>query len=204
MLVSPTFNSKEGVADNMAGGPPFEIVPSHTGTWVPRPCVFCKGGTRCCLYHFVCHAQRTASHLRRRSPALYHLFLLSAIAFSAYCPKPRPIPLHSGTDSRSLPLRGRRMRRHARTHSLALRKNREERGTRCINSASKDRKPGHPSCLQCGRRAYFSPWSARQTYCKSRALVGRRIHLDDPLVGLHDFARDIQADTKAGLVCATI
>src|SRR5271157_4768870 len=26
--------------------------------WVPRPCAFCKGGLRCCLYYFVCHAER--------------------------------------------------------------------------------------------------------------------------------------------------
>jgi len=44
--------------------------------WVPRPCVLCKGGRRCCLYYFGCHATRLASNLRRPSPALYHLLVL--------------------------------------------------------------------------------------------------------------------------------
>ena len=45
--------------------------------WVPRPCVFCNGGYE---YHEICHAHRAASHLRRSSPALYHLLVLPAIA----------------------------------------------------------------------------------------------------------------------------
>ncbi len=49
---------------------------------MPRPCVFCKGGWRYCLYYFACHAARFASHLRRSSPALYHLFVLRQIGFS--------------------------------------------------------------------------------------------------------------------------
>jgi REP element-mobilizing transposase RayT len=63
--------------------------------WVPRPCAVCKGGRRCCLYYFVYHAARPASQLRRPSPALYHLLLLSAIAFAGQRPQPRPLPLDS-------------------------------------------------------------------------------------------------------------
>src|SRR5712691_1361020 len=40
--------------------------------WVPRPCVVCKGGQRCCRCHLVCHATRVASDLPRPPLALYH------------------------------------------------------------------------------------------------------------------------------------
>ena len=40
-----------------------------------------QGRAWCCLYHESC-AQRLASHLRRSSPALYHLLLLRQIAIS--------------------------------------------------------------------------------------------------------------------------
>ncbi len=66
---------------------------------MPRPCVLCKGGTRCCLYYFVC-AQRLASHLRRASPALYHLLVLSEIAFSAHRAQPRLLPFLEQTRER--------------------------------------------------------------------------------------------------------
>ena len=57
--------------------------------WVPRSCAFCKGGydaadTMGC-------AQRPASHFWRASPALYHLFLLSAIALVELYQGPRPL-----------------------------------------------------------------------------------------------------------------
>src|SRR6476646_6090646 len=49
---------------------------SHFEMWVPRPCAFCKGGYHCRWYHGP-RARRTPPHLRRPSPALYHLLLLS-------------------------------------------------------------------------------------------------------------------------------
>src|SRR5579864_9023157 len=99
------------------------LILSQSGTWVPHPCVLCKGGQRCCLYHRF-HAERTASHLRRASPALYHLLLLSAIAPSPRRPQPRPLPPHSRTDPPKLQVRGRGIRRHARAHPLAYHRTR--------------------------------------------------------------------------------
>jgi len=62
--------------------------------WVPRPCVLGKGGYgAACTMGFVI-AQRPASH----SPALYHLFVLPAIAFSAHGAQLRLLPVNTGTD----------------------------------------------------------------------------------------------------------
>src|ERR1700733_4817098 len=88
--------------------------------WVPRPCVFCKGGRRCCLYYLVCYAQRTAPYIRRSSSALYHLLVLPAIAFPRFRSLSRPLPLDSGTDAPALPFRGGGVCRDAGAHSPAL------------------------------------------------------------------------------------
>src|SRR6266568_1981431 len=103
----------------MAGGPCFCLFLPVPERRVPRPCVVCKGGMRCCLYYVLCHAARPASHLRRPSPALYHLFVLPPIASSAHRAQPRPFSLESGADSRPLWLRGRGICCHARTHPPA-------------------------------------------------------------------------------------
>ena len=63
------------------------------------------------------YAPRTASHLWRSSPALYHLLLLPALASFEFRAQSRPLPLDSGTDPRALPLRGRRICRHAGAYS---------------------------------------------------------------------------------------
>ena len=91
-----------------------------------------QGRVRCCLYHGVCYAQRSASHLRRSSPALYHYLVLPAITFSAHHAQPRYLPHDSGTDARALPLRSRRLCRDARTHSPAF------DGTRSWDSLDRD------------------------------------------------------------------
>ena len=79
-----------------------------------------QGRVRCCLYHGVCHAQRLASDLRLSSPALYHYLVLPAIAVSAHRAQPGYLPYDSGTDSRALSLRSRRLCRDAGTHSPAF------------------------------------------------------------------------------------
>ncbi len=92
---------------------------ASAGGWPSLPCfsfpfrncgcpalAFCARGVRCCRYHGGCHAQRTASHLWRSSPALYHLLLLPAITFSEHRAQSRPLPLDSGTDARALSVRG--------------------------------------------------------------------------------------------------
>jgi len=100
-----------------AGGPLFlRDFPSRYGTLGAPSLRFVQGRARCCLYHVVCHAQRPASHLRRASPALYHVFVLPAIAASGCRAGPRPLPLDSGTDAPRLPFRGRRIRCDAGTH----------------------------------------------------------------------------------------
>ncbi len=120
---------------NQKPGAPGRSVPtllSRYGTAGARPCIFCKGGRRCCLYHFVGHAQRLASHLRRPSPALYYLLVPWAIAFSARPAQLRPLPGDSGTGPPTLSLRGRGLRCHARTHPLTV------DGTRSRNSLDRD------------------------------------------------------------------
>ena len=47
--------------------------------WVPRPCVRCKGGRRCCLYYFVGHATRLASNLWHPSP--HHLHFTTCLCY---------------------------------------------------------------------------------------------------------------------------
>ena len=90
---------------------PFRLFSFPIRKWVPRPCVLCKGGWQWRLYDELCHAKRLASYLRRASPALYHLFVLSPITFSAHCQQAQSLSLHPGTDPAALPLRGRGIRR---------------------------------------------------------------------------------------------
>jgi len=111
MSLSPRFSGRVAQSSGL-----FFPVPK---LWVPRPCVFGKGGYLCCRYHGICHAQRLASHLRRASPALYHLLLLSTIAISEPSPQPRLLPFHSRTGAPAIPIRGGWLRRYAGTYSLA-------------------------------------------------------------------------------------
>src|SRR5579864_509309 len=62
--------------------PPFKVVFLPVSKlWVPRPCVFCKGG--CDAANTMgCYAQRPASHLWGAPPALHHEFVLPAPAFA--------------------------------------------------------------------------------------------------------------------------
>ena len=66
---------------------------------------------------WACHAGRPASHLWRSSPALYHQLVLSAPAPARFRSRPRPFSFHSRPDATKVPLRGGRLRGHARTHS---------------------------------------------------------------------------------------
>ncbi len=93
--------------------------------WVPRACVVCKGGWRCCRYYVLRHATRLASDLRRSSPALYYLLVLSAIAVSEHRVQPGPLHLDSGTDTRTLSLSGRGICRHAGIHPPAHHRTRD-------------------------------------------------------------------------------
>ena len=77
---------------------------------------FLQGRAWCCLYHEFC-ALRLASHLRRSSPALYHLLLLSATAISAQWAQPRSVPLNPRTDAPTLSVRGGWICRHAGAYS---------------------------------------------------------------------------------------
>ena len=70
---------------------------------VPRPCAFCKGGYDA-ADTMRCYACWLASHLWCASPALYHLFLLSPIAFLPFCPSALPVSIPSGTDPPEIPL----------------------------------------------------------------------------------------------------
>jgi len=108
---------------------PFFPVPK---LWVPRPCVSCKGGYRCCRYHGMYHAQRPASHLRCASLALYHLFLLSTIAISEPHPQPRPLPLDSRTGTPAIPIRGCGICRDAGTYPSAHHRTRDRKPSKIM------------------------------------------------------------------------
>src|SRR6267142_3245431 len=68
------------------------------------------------LFH---HAERTASHLRRSSPALHHRFVLSAIASAEFCSGPRLLRFDPGANPSAVPFRSRGICRDAGTHSPA-------------------------------------------------------------------------------------
>src|ERR1700676_2163888 len=93
--------------------------------WVPRPfelrsgqaLAFCaRAGGYDAAGTMGSSCQRTASHLWRLSPALYHLLLLPPIAFSTHRAESRPLPFDSGTDAPALLVCGCRISRHAGTH----------------------------------------------------------------------------------------
>jgi hypothetical protein len=117
-----------------AGGPPFlpRLFLSRSETLGAPSLRFLQGRVRCCRYHVVCHAQRIASHLWRASPALYHLLVLPAIAFSQYRSRARLFPYDSGADTAAIPLRGRRVCCDAGAHSSAV------DGARGRNSLDRD------------------------------------------------------------------
>jgi hypothetical protein len=93
--------------DQMAGRPPspsFSLPVPERWVRCPFGCAqgrllpqFARAGSSAACI-ILCHAARPASQLRRSSPALYHLLVLSATAVSAHCTQPRPLPLDSGTD----------------------------------------------------------------------------------------------------------
>src|SRR5579871_6009572 len=100
-----------------AGGPEFPLFHFHFESVGAPSLRFLQGRVGCCRYHGIRHAQRIASYVRRASPALYHLFLLSTIAISKSCAESRPLPRDSRTGAPAIPIRGRRIRRDARTYS---------------------------------------------------------------------------------------
>jgi hypothetical protein len=126
-----------------AGGPPFlpRLFLSRSETLGAPSLRFLQGRVRCCRYHVVCHAQRIASHLWRASPALYHLLVLPAIAFSQYRSRARLFPYDSGADTAAIPLRGRRVCCDAGAHSSAV------DGARGRNSLDRDAGGGWPRLL---------------------------------------------------------
>ena len=91
----------------------FALFVSQSGTGCPVPSAplraslafFARAGSNnACTMG--CHAERTASHLRGASPALYYLLVLSAISFSAGKTQPRLLSCDSRRDSAALPVRG--------------------------------------------------------------------------------------------------
>jgi len=64
-----------------AGGPAFRVLASRSGTVGAPSLRSLQGRVRCCRYHRICYAQRTASHLRRSSPALYHAAPLKGLPY---------------------------------------------------------------------------------------------------------------------------
>jgi hypothetical protein len=124
----------------LAGGPGYCVLPSRSET-AGAPSLRLRSGQALALFaragimlpvSWICYAQRPASDLWRSSPALYHLLLLPAIAFSAHRTQPRYLPYDSGTDSRALSLCRRRVCRDAGTHSSAF------DGTRGWDSLDRD------------------------------------------------------------------
>lgn len=73
--------------------------------WVPRPCVFCKGG--CDAANTIgCYAQRPASHLGGAPPPLHHQLVLPAPAFAGITTGARSLPLRTRRGTPALSLRG--------------------------------------------------------------------------------------------------
>jgi hypothetical protein len=52
----------------LAGGPPLTIFARHPHRGVPHPCVFCKGGRRCCVCHLILLWTRDQTHLAPAFP----------------------------------------------------------------------------------------------------------------------------------------
>lgn len=90
-----------------------------TKLWGAPSSRFLRGRVRCSLYHGVCRAQGPGSHLRRALPALFYLLVLSAIAISRHCAKPRCLRYDAGTDPRALSVRGHGLCCDARAYSPA-------------------------------------------------------------------------------------
>ncbi len=66
-LLSLALDLAFGTRWNGAGGPPFRVLPSRSGTVGAPSLRSLQGRVRCCRYHGVCHAHRTASSDRTRS-----------------------------------------------------------------------------------------------------------------------------------------
>ncbi len=105
------------VAATLGGWPGVPGFVSRSRTAGAPSLRFLQGRVRCCRYYGICHAQRPASHLRRASPALYHLLLLSTIAVSRSCAQPISLPCDSRTGATEIPVRGGGICRNARTFS---------------------------------------------------------------------------------------
>jgi len=154
--------------------------------WVPRPCAFCKGGHDAAdTMGF--HAQRPASNLRCASPALYHLFVLPAIAFAEFGTSPRTLPCPPRTDASAIPFRHCRVRCHARAYSPSAHRTRGgqsidgdasfETACRARTVAQTKTRRSSPSELfgEAPRRAFwqarcydFNVWSAKKRVEKLR------------------------------------
>ncbi len=85
----------------------------------PALAFFARAGTMLPIA-CACHAYRSAPHLRRSSPALYHLFLLSALAILQLRSQPRLLPHDTRRDSPALPLCSRRICSDAGTYPLLI------------------------------------------------------------------------------------
>jgi hypothetical protein len=100
----------------MAGVRSFRLLLSFRSETLGAPSLrFLQGRVRCC--RLLGHAQRPAPHLRRASPALHHLLMLPALAFSRYRWQPRLLPLNLRTDLPALSVRGCRACGNAQAHS---------------------------------------------------------------------------------------
>ena len=85
-LLSLALDLAFGTRWNGAGGPPFRVLPSRSGTVGAPSLRSLQGRVRCCLYQGLVHAQRPASDLRRSSPALYHYLVGVNCDPSTRCP----------------------------------------------------------------------------------------------------------------------
>ncbi len=135
--------------------------------WVPRPCVFCKGGYDA-ADTMRCYACRLASHLRRAPSALYHVLMLPPIGFSTHRAQPRSLAVDSGADTQALSLCGRRIRRYARTHSLTHHGARGGHSVYRNAGAETAHGPGPVAKEKAGRRATRPTLRHR---CSTRAFL---------------------------------
>ena len=135
---------------------------------------FVQGRVPRSQYYGWCYACRIAPHLRRPPPALYHLLVLSPIAQFANCWQAKPLSFDSGTNPPALPLRSRRMRRHAGALSSSSLPNRRparpRRSCKSSNSA--------PRALSCRKENQPIPDNA---HCfprlSSAGPSGRRVFM---------------------------
>ena len=88
---------------------------------MPRPCVFCKGGSDAADI-MGSYVASPSALLRGSSPALYHVFLFSSQTAAARREAAGYVPENSGPGPPALPLRGRRLCGDAGTYSSLTRR----------------------------------------------------------------------------------